>query len=255
MSDKVRVVSIYPELLGTYGDAGNALIVEKRLVGRGFQVDSIRVGVRDLVPSDGDFYLMGGGEDGPQAKASELLAFESRLIKALDRGAAIMAVCAGFQILGESFLGPNSKQMSGIGIFPAITHRFEGPRSVGELLVEPDPMLSDVPLMTGYENHQGITELKGNTTPLGTVRAGNGNNFGSEIHVDGAIIGRAIGTYMHGPLFARNPALCDYFISSVVGELESLDDLFLNDVHQKLYGECISRSKSSSAVSEGNHTT
>lgn len=235
----VKVVSVFPDLLGTYGDSGNALVVSRRLALRGFEVELVIANLKNSIPSDGDFYLIGGGEDGPQAKAAELLAVDAPLEHALDRGAALLAVCAGFQILGASFLGPDSKPKDGIGIFGCRTHRFEGARSVGELIVDPEGKLGDTPLLTGYENHQGITELLKGTQPLGIVLSGHGNNYGA--NVDGAIQGRAIGTYMHGPVFARNPKLCDYFISLVVGSLEPIDSTELETSHRNLYSERISQ--------------
>lgn len=236
MREKLKVVSVFPDLLGTYGDSGNSLVLARRLALRGFDVSLITVGVRDTVPSDGDFYLMGGGEDGPQAKAAELLKLESPLQKGLDKGAALLAVCAGFQILGESFLGPDSQPRTGVGIFATITHRSEGPRSVGELVV--DPFLGKgVPLLTGYENHQGVTELLGDAAPLGNVLIGCGNNYGPK--VDGAVSGKAVGTYLHGPVLARNPRLCDYLISSVIGEVEPIGEKELEHAHELLYEERI----------------
>ena len=236
---RVKVVSVFPDLLGTYGDSGNALVVSKRLALRGFEVTLVEANLKSGVPNDGDFYLIGGGEDGPQARAAELLTADKPLEHALSSGAALLAVCAGFQILGASFLGPDLQPRNGIGIFDCVTHRFEGPRSVGELIVRPADELGNVGLLTGYENHQGVTELLHGAQPLGVVAAGNGNNYGTK--VDGAIHGRALGTYMHGPVFARNPKLCDFFISLVVGSLEPIDDPDLIAAHENLYLERINQ--------------
>ncbi|TAN26900.1 MAG: glutamine amidotransferase [Actinomycetota bacterium] len=234
---KIRVVSVFPDLLGTYGDSGNALVVSKRLALRGFEITLVEANLQSGVPADGDFYLIGGGEDGPQARAAELLSIDRLVEQAMARGAAVLAVCAGFQIMGTSFLGPNLQPRNGIGIFDCVTHRSEGPRSVGELIVEPASDLGKMPLLTGYENHQGVTELLEGARPLGKVLVGNGNNYGTK--VDGAIQGRAIGTYMHGPVFARNPGLCDFFISLVLGPLEPIDDPELTVAHERLYSERI----------------
>lgn len=239
MREKIKVVSVLPNLLGTYGDSGNALVVSKRLVLRGFAVDLVHADLKSGVPSDADFYLIGGGEDGPQARAAELLAVDSPLERALDKGAALLAVCAGFQILGRSFVGPDMRPRDGIGIFGCRTHRFEGPRSVGELIVDPGDAMPGVPLLTGYENHQSITELLDGTRPLGEVRAGKGNNFGPR--VDGGVSGRAIGTYMHGPVLARNPKFCDYLLSLVLGKLDPICDMELENAHDGLYSERINQ--------------
>ena len=239
MREKIKVVSVLPNLLGTYGDSGNAVVVSKRLALRGFKVDLVRADLKSGVPTDADFYLIGGGEDGPQARAAEFLAIGSPLERALDKGAALLAVCAGFQILGRSFIGPDMEPRDGIGVFGCRTHRFEGPRSVGELIVDPGDTMPGVPMLTGYENHQGITELLDGTRPLGVVRTGNGNNFGPR--VDGGVIGRAIGTYMHGPVLARNPKFCDYFLSLVIGQVDPIRDLALENSHDRLYFERINQ--------------
>lgn len=234
MSQGCRVVSVFPELLGTYGDSGNSVILAKRLQLRGFEVDLVEINPGAPIPADGDFYLIGGGEDGPQTRAADLLAIESPLSRAIDRGAAVFAVCAGFQILGESFPASEGRKLSGLGLFRVETYRYQGPRSVGELLVLPLPELT-LPMLSGYENHQSVTEVLNGSSPLGTVVVGNGNNFGSDPKVDGAIEGKAIGTYMHGPAFARNPQLCDFVISSVVGPISEIEDSELTLSHQLLY--------------------
>ncbi len=237
MTEKIKVVSVLPDLLGTYGDSGNAIVASRRLALRGYEPELVTAVLGEAVPADGDFYLIGGGEDGPQAKAAQLLNADAALEAALDRGAALLAVCAGFQILGESFIGPDMNPTTGIGVFACKTHRFDGPRSVGELVTAPTPGIDGVPELTGYENHQGVTELLEGTIPLGMVLVGKGNNCGKRI--DGAVSGKAIGTYMHGPVLARNPALCDYFLSLVVGKLEPLEDVRLERAHAKLYEERI----------------
>lgn len=235
MRDRVRVVSVFPDLLGTYGDSGNAVILARRLEMRGYQVDLVIAEAKTPVPSDGEFYLIGGGEDGPQAKAADLLAVERPLAKALEHGAALLAVCAGFQILGESFLGPDMKPKTGMGIFQTRTHRFDGPRSVGELVVRPVGAVESLPLLSGYENHQGITEVLSGAEPLGEVVHGNGNNFGQDF--DGAVAGRAFGTYLHGPVFARNPQFCDFIISQVLADVPPLENGDLAAAHEILYSE------------------
>lgn len=242
MSQRCRVISVFPELLGTYGDSGNSMILAKRLELRGFEVNLVEINPGAPIPADGDFYLIGGGEDGPQARAADLLAIEAPLSRAIDRGAAVFAVCAGFQILGESFPASEGRKLSGLGLFRVETHRYQGPRSVGELLVSPCPELQ-LPILSGYENHQSVTELLNGCTPLGTVVAGKGNNFGPGPKVDGAREGRAVGTYMHGPAFARNPKLCDFVISTVVGPISEIEDPELSLSHQLLYQDRINAAR------------
>jgi lipid II isoglutaminyl synthase (glutamine-hydrolysing) len=218
----VRVILLYPDLLGTYGDGGNAVILAQRLRWRGQPAEAITIRSADPVPDGGDLYVVGGGEDLPQALAARQLGRRGPLQRAVDGGAAVFAVCAGLQILGTSFVGPDGVETEGLGLVDARTTRGRGPRAVGELVVEP-PASSGLPLLSGYENHGGVTELGPEVKPLGRVRTGVGNGTGAAL-TDGFLEGRVVGTYLHGPALARNPELADLLLTSVVGELAPLDD-------------------------------
>ena len=212
-----RIALVFPELLGTYGDGGNAIVLAQRLRWRGLPADIVRVGVEDPLPRDCDLYVLGGGEDAPQTFATARLV-ELGFAGAVADGAVVFAVCAGFQILGEAFTGNDGAQQPGLGLIECST-RPKGARQIGELVVEPSAL--DLPLLTGFENHGGITELGSSASPLGRVRVGHGNGVGG---VEGIVAGRVVGTYLHGPALARNPALADLLLSWVVGALEPLDD-------------------------------
>ena len=216
----VTVVLLYPDLLGTYGDGGNAVILAQRLRWRGQPADVVTIRSADPVPESGDLYVVGGGEDLPQALAARQLGRRGPLHHAVDKGAAVFAVCAGLQILGERFVGPDGVETEGLGLVDARATRGSGPRAVGELVVEPEPS-TGLPTLSGYENHGGITELGPDVQPLGRVRVGVGNGTAP---TDGFRSGRVVGTYLHGPALARNPALADLLLTSVVGELDPLDD-------------------------------
>ena len=217
----LRVALVYPDLLGTYGDSGNALILAQRLRWRGHPAEVVQIDAGGNVPDSCDLYVIGGGEDLPQALAAKDLNDQRSLHRAVDRGAAVLAVCAGLQILGRSFVGPDGVDREGLGLLDCTTVRGRGPRAVGELVVEAttEPTL---PLLTGYENHGGVTAVGPGAQPLGRVRNGIGN--GDPAHTDGVVSGRVWGTYMHGPVLARNPALADRLLSFVVGALQPLDD-------------------------------
>jgi CobQ-like glutamine amidotransferase family enzyme len=208
---------VFPELLGTYGDGGNAVVLAQRLRWRGIPAEIVRVGMDDPLPDGSDIYVLGGGEDAPQTFATARLA-EVGLARAVDAGAVVFAVCAGLQILGQSFTGSDGRQQAGLGIVDCATHP-KGERQIGELVVEPTAF--GLPLLTGFENHGGITELGPGAEPLGRVRVGHGNGAAG---VEGVVSGRVLGTYLHGPALARNPALADLLLSWVVGPLEPLDE-------------------------------
>jgi CobQ-like glutamine amidotransferase family enzyme len=224
----VAVVLLYPDLLGTYGDSGNALVLSRRLAWRGHPVESLEVRAGDPIPEQGDVYVIGGGEDAPQVEAARGIGTDGPLHRAVDRGAAVLAVCAGMQIVGRSFPDSTGRRRDGAGLLDIDTVRVDRPRAVGELLVRPDPALG-LPLLTGFENHGGRTELGPDVTPLGAVEIGEGNGWGTE----GAVSGRVLGTYLHGPVLARNPDLADHVLRWVVGDdLGELDDTEEHALHQ-----------------------
>ena len=221
MADPVSIALLFPELLGTYGDGGNATVLAQRLRWRGVPAEVVQVTAGEAVPRSCDLYLMGGGEDGPQALAVRELEASGALPRALDAGAAVFAVCAGYQILGNQFLGPDGSPHPGLGLLDCSTARGRGARRVGELVVDPDPALG-LPALTGYENHQGVTTLGPSARPLGRVSVGRGNDAGDG--TEGVVGDRVVGTYLHGPALARNPALADLILSWVAGPLDPLDD-------------------------------
>ena len=215
----LRIALVYPELLGTYGDGGNALVLGERARRRGIEVEVLRVAIGDDMP-DASLYLLGGGEDGPQRLGADLLR-ESSFASQVRDGKYVLAVCAGLQILGTSFAVEGDDEYEGLGLVDAVTRRGLT-RSVGELLVRRG---GDV--LVGFENHGGRTELGAEVEPFGVVERGRGN--------DGAMDGYRTPTiwasYAHGPVLAMNPWFADEILASVLDrELEPLesvaDDLY-----------------------------
>jgi CobQ-like glutamine amidotransferase family enzyme len=170
-SSRLDVVALFPRLLGTYGDRGNATIIQRRCQWRGQDVRLIEVNANDPVPTSGDIYLIGGGEDSSQLAAMTALRGTGKqagaLRVALDAGAQLLAVCAGLQLLGHSFTGAAGTQTPGLGLLDVTTTRL-ATRAVGELQATPDPALG-LPLLTGFENHGGHTVLGPAARPLATV--------------------------------------------------------------------------------------
>lgn len=219
----MKIVRLFPDLLGTYGDDGNAIVLQRRAQWRGIDAEILDVTTDSSIPDDGAIYTIGGGEDGPQVTAARQLAQSGALHRAVESGAVVLAVCAGLQMLGRSFLGPDSSPTDGLGLLDITTGRVDGERLVGEVVVEADPSLA-LPQLSGYENHAGATSLGPDARPLGRVRAGNGNGTGDGS--EGVWSGRIIGTYLHGPVLARNAALADRLLSWAldIDELQPLPD-------------------------------
>jgi len=220
MSKRVEVVLIYQSLLGLYGDRGNATVLMKRLAWRGYEPVLTAVEPGHPLPDTGDVYLLGGGEDAAQVTAVRALKADGGLYRAVDRGAAVLAVCAGYQIVGNSFtVGYKDEVISGLGLLDITTTR--GPvRAVGEIISRWNGRGGNDQWLTGFENHGGYTRLGPGVKPLASVEIGIGNcSDGSE----GAVAGPVIGTYPHGPILARNPALADHILElALKHELEPL---------------------------------
>jgi CobQ-like glutamine amidotransferase family enzyme len=224
VTDPLRIAVVYPDLLGTYGDGGNGLVLARRAEWRGLDAVLLQ-STSDRPLPEADLYCLGGGEDGPQVRAARTLIDDGTLARRVADGAVVLAVCAGFQIVGRTFPGATGDPHEGVGLLDVDTVKPDGPRAVGEVLVDVDPgVLGTVPTLTGFENHGGATARGEGVAALGQVVAGVGNGAGDGS--EGALQGRVVGTYLHGPVLARNPALADRLLGWAVGDgtLCPLDD-------------------------------
>ena len=218
----VRIGLVYPELLGTYGDRGNAVVLVERCRRRGIPAELVEIAADEALPDSLDLYLFGGGEDDPQSLASERMrASSGALARAQSTGAVVFAVCAGFQLIGTGYETGDGEMLDGLGLVDMRTVG-ASPRLIGEIVVEPEAA-TGLPSVTGFENHSGRTTLGPGVRPLGTVRVGGGNGVGSG---DGVLAERLVGTYLHGPVLPRNPALADFLLAWIVGRdaLVPIDD-------------------------------
>ena len=233
----LSVVLVYPALLGTYGDSGNALILKKRAEFQGVKSEIISVASDEKLPKQGDIYLLGGGEDGPQNYARDLLGNDGGLQSAVSRGAVVFAVCAGFQIIGNYYVDSKGESQRGLGLVEAKTTRLPKKRAVGEVASKPLIPIGQE-FLSGFENHGSGTELSGDTLPLGQVVSGVGNMDGGVY--EGAVKGKVICTYMHGPALARNPALADFLLHEATG-LKPLGPHPIDDMQRQLLAERLSK--------------
>jgi CobQ-like glutamine amidotransferase family enzyme len=232
--DRLGIVHLFPTLMGTYGDGGNVAILRDRARRRGIGVEVVSVGPNDPIPATADLYVVGGGEDHGQIAAAQLLRSQGSLRRAADAGATVFAVCAGLQVIGEDFEVEGGVIEPGAGLLDVSTRR-RHPRAVGEVLADP---LADLglPRLTGYENHGGGTRLGPGAQPLARVVAGIGNGSGGAAGdgTEGAVAGHILGTYLHGPILARNPALADLLLAWTVGHpLEPLDAPFVEELRRE----------------------
>ncbi|MDV6286880.1 MULTISPECIES: type 1 glutamine amidotransferase [Rhodococcus] len=217
----VRIGLVLPDVMGTYGDGGNALILRQRLRMRGYDAEIVEITLNDPVPESLDVYTLGGAEDSAQRLATRHLAKYPGLQKAAERGAPVLAICAAIQVLGNWYETSSGERVEGVSMLDVTTSP-QATRSIGEVITTPRMDGLTQPL-TGFENHRGGTTLGADARGLARVTHGVGNGVGDGL--EGVVQGSVIGTYMHGPALARNPELADLLLKRALGvdELAPLD--------------------------------
>ncbi|MGQ0716618.1 MAG: type 1 glutamine amidotransferase [Pseudonocardiales bacterium] len=206
----VTIGLLLPDVLGTYSDAGNATILAQRLRWRGIAAEVLTITARDVPATSCAVYLLGGGEDTAQQFAADWLRRHDQLRRALENSAVTLAVCAGLQVLGRSLSDASGHDYPGLGLLDIATVPGRQ-RAVGEVITT--CAVPGIGSLTGFENHRGVTTLGAGTAPLGRVVTGIGN--GTRNRTEGVLTDRIVGTYLHGPVLARNPALADHILHKV----------------------------------------
>ncbi|MSU75872.1 glutamine amidotransferase [Patescibacteria group bacterium] len=227
----LRIAHLYPKRMSIYGDHGNILTLVRRSRWRHIaaSVDEIEVGQK-FDSKRYDLIFFGGGQDQEQdTVAADLKKKAGAIREAVGNGAAVLAVCGGYQLLGNYYQPAEGDRLEGVGIFDA--HTEAGPkRLIGNVVVEPDVL--DLPKrpLVGFENHSGLTFLGEDANPLGKLKTGFGNN--GRDNTEGTVQGKAIGTYLHGSLLPKNPHLADWLLKQALGRryknarLGELEDAF-----------------------------
>jgi CobQ-like glutamine amidotransferase family enzyme len=214
----VQIGLVLPDVMGTYGDGGNAVVLRQRLRLRGIAAEIVEITLADPVPDSLDLYTLGGAEDYAQRLATKHLLTHQGLQRAAARGAPVLAICAAIQVLGHWYETSAGERVEGVGLLDVTTSP-QSSRTIGEVVSNPLVDGMTLPL-TGFENHRGGTVLGPDARPLAAVVKGAGNRAGDGY--DGAVQGSVVATYLHGPCLARNPELADLLLSRVVGPLEPL---------------------------------
>jgi CobQ-like glutamine amidotransferase family enzyme len=233
----LRVCALYPDLMNIYADRGNLLVLERRCAWRGIDFELTPCGLGE--PLDGsahDLFYLGGGQDRDQRLCAEDLIATKRaaLHAAASRGALVLGVCGGYQLLGRSYqLGPG-EELPGVELLDVRTVREDGPRLIGNVAIEVSLDGVGERVLAGFENHGGRTHLGAGQAPLGRVLKGYGNAGHSGF--EGARSGNTIGTYLHGPLLPKNIWFADWLVATALGidvaELASLDDALEEQAHR-----------------------
>lgn len=227
--------------MNLYGDMGNLLALQRRCEWRSIDVQVVPVGPGDAELHTFDLLFLGGGQDRDQARihADFLRHKKEELTRAIHEGVAMLAVCGGYQLLGHEYVDADGTTLDGLHLLDLRT-KAGSDRWIGNVLVEADESLQLHPsTLVGFENHGGRTTLGGELKPLGRTIVGGGNN-GSD-GGEGVLAGRVLGTYMHGSLLPKNPALADWLLSQALAHrdggaprrLPPLDDRAELTAHRK----------------------
>lgn len=222
--DAVRLVHLYAAEMNIYGDNGNVQVLRRRLEWRGIPVAVERVGVGEPIPRDPHLVLGGGGQDAGQAVITADLASKAAGLRAMAADAVpMLLICGMYQMAGHRFVPFDAPALPGAGVLDLET--VAGPtRLIGNIVVDSP----EFGRLVGFENHSGLTTLGPTARPLGTTAVGQGNN-GTD-RSEGARVGEVVGTYLHGPVLAKAPALADHLLRAALrvagrhDELEPLDD-------------------------------
>jgi lipid II isoglutaminyl synthase (glutamine-hydrolysing) len=232
----IRVGHLYPDYLNIYADRGNIAVLARRAAWRGHELEVTALGMdEEIVPGAHDLYYVGGGQDREQLLVAENLARKAEpLHEAVAGGAAALAVCGGYQLLGRGYRGFHGEDMPGIGLLPLETVAGEG-RMIGDVLIECELEPGRKRTLAGFENHAGRTRLDPDAEALGSVLAGFGND--GESGFEGCRAGRVVGTYLHGPLLPRNAWLADWLLAQALAHRTGGDPTELEPLADELEGQ------------------
>jgi lipid II isoglutaminyl synthase (glutamine-hydrolysing) len=235
---RIRVGHLYPEYLNIYADRGNIAVLSRRAAWRGHDLEVQAIGMGDaVVPGAHDLLYVGGGQDREQALVSRDIAGKGEALReAVEGGAAVLAVCGGYQLLGHFYRDRSGAELPGAGVLPL--HTVAGDqRMIGDVLLECELEEGDRRTIAGFENHAGRTILEDGAEPLGRVVAGFGND--GESGFEGCRADRVVGTYLHGPLLPRNPWLADWLLAQAIAHrtgaravFEPLADALEDEAHR-----------------------
>ncbi len=244
----INIAWLYPDLMSTYGDRGNIIILTKRLVWRGFKVKvtEISLGSTNNLLQKADLIFMGGAQDQQQEIVSKDLRKRQTLLKELidHQRLPCLFICGAYQFMGNYYLSANGQEIPGLGIFDLYTINpgQKAKRLIGNTFARINIPGLQNEIMAGFENHGGRTFLSNKETAIAKVITGYGNN--GQDNTEGVIHQRAIGSYLHGPILAKSPKLADWLLSHALHhsfgekiELSPLDDRLEERTKQQLLGQ------------------
>ena len=208
---KLRICHLYGNLMNTYGDNGNLLMLQHRAKKLGYEVETTLISLEeDFNPDDFDIVMFGGGQDYEQTVvAKDLQNKKEALIQYIEDNGVVVAICGGFQLLGRYYVNASGERLNGISAIDVCTNGQFPSRLIGDIEIFNEEFGETY---LGYENHIGRTYLGKNMKPLGKVVKGFGNN--EEDHVEGCHYKNVFCSYFHGPILVRNQHLADRIIET-----------------------------------------
>lgn len=208
---KLRICHLYGNLMNTYGDNGNLLMLQHRAKKLGYEVETTLISLEeDFNPEDFDIVMFGGGQDYEQTVvAKDLQNKKDALIQYIEDNGVVVAICGGFQLLGRYYVNASGERLNGISAIDVCTNGQFPNRLIGDIEIVNEEFGETY---LGYENHIGRTYLGKNMKPLGKVVKGYGNN--EEDHVEGCHYKNVFCSYFHGPILVRNQHLADRIIET-----------------------------------------
>ena len=215
---KLRICHLYGNLMNTYGDNGNLLMLQHRAKKLGYEVETTLISLEeDFNPDDFDIVMFGGGQDYEQTVvAKDLQNKKDALIQYIEDDGVVVAICGGFQLLGRYYVNASGERLNGISAIDVCTNGQFPNRLIGDVEIVNEEFGETY---LGYENHIGRTYLGKNMKPLGKVVKGYGNN--EEDHVEGCHYKNVFCSYFHGPILVRNQHLADRIIETAADRQRS----------------------------------
>lgn len=217
MKQKLIIGWLYPELMSTYGDRGNIIVLQKRCNWRGIETEIKNINTESSLDdlTKCDLLMMGGAQDTQQEiVARDLTKRKTELSKMIEKGIPGLYICGGFQYLGQYYKTANGSKLSQLGILDMYTENPGRERLIGNIAIDASELFGNSTVLVGFENHGGRTILGKNIKPLGKVIKGFGSN--DQAKEEGAVYKNSIGTYLHGPILPKNPQLADYLIKKAL---------------------------------------
>lgn len=246
---KLSIAWLYPDLMSTYGDRGNVIVLQKRCQWRGIDatIVPITLETQNSELRTCDLIFMGGAQDRQQKLVGvDFLKNKGPVVKEMvEKGIPALFVCAAYQFVGHYYKPYQGEKIEGAGIFDLYTEHpgDQAKRLIGNVVAELSFQLSAISYqrktIVGFENHGGRTYLGKGLQPLARVIKGFGNN--GEDGYEGAVYKNAIGSYFHGPLLPKNPHIADWLIAKALAVkydkplvLQALDDSLEWQAHNQM---------------------